>query len=57
VKPLPVITTCVPTWPLDGLKLIRVGTTLNDLLLMRLPVVVVTVTRPLTVLVGTVAVR
>jgi hypothetical protein len=57
VKPLPVITTCVPTWPLDGLKLIRVGTTLNDLLLMRLPVVVVTVTRPLTALVGTVAVR
>ena len=38
VRPLPVITTEVPTVPLVGLKLRRAGTTVNTLLLVRVPV-------------------
>ena len=57
VRPLPLITTEAPTLPLVGLKLRMVGTTVNTLLLVRVPVGVATVTLPLVAPLGTVAVR
>ena len=57
VSPVPVITTCVPTVPLDGLKLEMVGMTLKVLLLASVPDGVVTVTNPVVPVAGTSAVR
>jgi hypothetical protein len=56
VNPVPVITTCVPTPPLVGLKLEITGMTLNLLLLTRMPEGTVTVTEPVFALKGTTAV-
>jgi len=56
VKPLPAMTTSVPTGPLVGLKLEITGTTLNFLLLTRIPEGVVTVTDPVVPAAGTTAV-
>ena len=56
VSPVPLMTTCVPTGPLAGLKLEMTGTTLKVLLLTRIPVGVVTVTAPVVPVAGTTAV-
>ena len=46
ISPFPVMTTCVPTGPLAGLKLVISGVTKNFRLLVRVPLGVVTVTNP-----------
>ena len=56
VSPVPVSTTGVPTEPLVGLKLTKVGVTLNLLLLVSVVAPVVTVTDPVRAAAGTVAV-
>ena len=55
-SPVPVITTGVPTGPLVGLKLARVGVTWNMLLLVSVVAPVCTVTNPVRAPAGTVAV-
>ena len=57
VRPLPVITTGTPTLPPVGLKFRMSGTTVNTLLLVKVPAGVTTVTLPLVAPLGTVAVR
>jgi hypothetical protein len=57
VKVCPVITTLAPTGPLVGLKLVICGTTRNILLLVKVPLEVVMVTRPVVAPLGTLAVR
>lgn len=56
VRPVPVITTWLPTAPLLGLKAVMAGRTLKLLLLTRSPDGVVTTTGPLVPVAGTVAV-
>jgi hypothetical protein len=55
VRPVPVSTTGVPTGPLAGLKLGKVGVTRNVLLLVSVVTPVVTVTFPVSAPAGTVA--
>src|SRR5438270_9713203 len=55
VRLFPVIVTCVPTGPLDGLKLSTVGVTRNFRLLFKLPPGVTTFTKPVPAPDGTVA--
>ena len=55
VRPVPVSTTGVPTGPLVGLKLGKVGVTRNFALLANLIEPVVTVTDPVSAPTGTVA--
>jgi hypothetical protein len=57
VRLTPVIVTTVPAGPLVGVKLFISGLTLNILLLCKLPVEVVMVTRPVVAPVGTTAVK
>ncbi len=57
VRLTPVMVTTVPTGPLVGLKLVIWGVTRNFLLLVRVPLGVVTVTKPVVAPLGTVAVR
>jgi len=56
VSPVPVMTTCVPSGPLVGLKPEITGMTLNFLLLTLIPEGVVTVTDPVVPVTGTTAV-
>ena len=56
VNPVPLMTTCVPTAPLVGLKLEMVGMTLKIWLLVRMPEGVVTLTDPVVPVTGTTAV-
>ena len=55
-SPVPVMTTCVPSGPLVGLKPEITGMTLNFLLLTLIPEGVVTVTDPVVPVTGTTAV-
>jgi hypothetical protein len=55
-RPVPVMVTEVPTGPLDGVKLVMVGSTLKVCVLVRVVVPVVTVTDPVSAAAGTVAV-
>ena len=57
VRLAPVMSTTVRTGPLVGVKLIIRGVTRNFLLLVRVPLGVVTVTKPVVAPLGTVAVR
>ena len=56
VNPVPLMTTCVPTGPLVGLKLEIVGMTLKIWLLVRTLEGVVTLTDPVVAVTGTTAV-
>jgi hypothetical protein len=57
VRLTPVMATTAPTGPLGGEKLLSCGVTRKVLLLVRVPLVVVTVTEPVVAPLGTVAVR
>ena len=57
VRPVPLMTTCVPTGPLSGSKPVSVGMTLKTLSLVSVPDEVVTVTDPVVPATGTNAVR
>jgi len=56
VNPVPLMTTCVPTGPLVGVKLEIVGMTLKIWVLVRTPEGVVTLTDPVVPVTGTTAV-
>lgn len=56
INPVPLMTTCVPTGPLVGLKLEMVGMTLKIWLLVKMPERVVTLTDPVVPVAGTTAV-